>query len=204
MANETELRRRLQRLSSLIRELEEAADPNVRSAAKDLVQLLMDIHSAALERMMDKVFQLGETGQRVIDDLGADPLVGSLLVLYGLHPDDLETRVARALQQVAPSLHSHSTGAELVSIEDADVRILASIGAHACGSTGKTVRALIEDAVYDAAPDVTSLVIEGLDGKPASGFVSLEKLLTNNPTGIVGANSLHDKTEVGAEQAAGD
>jgi len=32
--------------------------------------------------------------------------------------------------------------------------------------------------MYDAAPDLTSLVIEGLEEKPASGFVALDKLMS--------------------------
>ena len=31
--------------------------------------------------------------------------------------------------------------------------------------------------MYDAAPDLTSLVIEGFEDKPASGFVALDKLM---------------------------
>jgi hypothetical protein len=31
--------------------------------------------------------------------------------------------------------------------------------------------------MYDAAPDLTSLVIEGFEEKPASGFVGLDKLM---------------------------
>jgi hypothetical protein len=30
--------------------------------------------------------------------------------------------------------------------------------------------------MYDAAPDMASLIIEGLEEKPASGFVALDKL----------------------------
>jgi hypothetical protein len=32
--------------------------------------------------------------------------------------------------------------------------------------------------MYDAAPDLTSLVIEGFEEKPASGFVALDKLMS--------------------------
>jgi Fe-S cluster biogenesis protein NfuA len=197
MVNERELRQRLQRLSALVRELEEAADPNVRSAAKELVQLLMDLHGAAIERMMDGVFQIGESGQRAIDEFGADPLVGSLLVLYGLHPDDLETRVARALQRLAPALHSHGVELGPADIQGSAITIQVTLGAHQCGSTAKTVRALIEEAIYEVAPDITSLVIQGLDGKVASGFVSLEKLLTHN-------SSLRERPNVSVEHVSGD
>jgi Fe-S cluster biogenesis protein NfuA len=197
MTNEKELRQRLQRLSGLVRELEEVADPKVRSATKELVQLLMDLHGAAIERMMEKVFEGGETGRQVIDEFGADPLISSLLLLYGLHPDDLETRVARALRRLTPVLQSHGVACEVVSILGGEVRIHASVDAHACGSTAKTARALIEDAIYEVAPDVTALRIEGLDSKPASGFVPLERLLANG-------GSPHEKASALAEHAAGD
>jgi hypothetical protein len=49
-------------------------------------------------------------------------------------------------------------------------------GSRTCGSTAKTVQATLEGAVYDAAPDMSSLVIEGFEEKPSSGFVSLDKL----------------------------
>ena len=35
--------------------------------------------------------------------------------------------------------------------------------------------------MYDAAPDMASLVIEGLEEKPASGFVALDKLVGSPP-----------------------
>jgi hypothetical protein len=50
-------------------------------------------------------------------------------------------------------------------------------GSHTCGSTAKTVQAMLEGAMYEAAPDMTSLVIEGLEEKPANGFVGLDKLM---------------------------
>ena len=39
--------------------------------------------------------------------------------------------------------------------------------------------------MYDAAPDLTSLLIEGLDEKPASGFVALDKLMTRGQSAIL-------------------
>jgi hypothetical protein len=50
-------------------------------------------------------------------------------------------------------------------------------GSHTCGSTAKAVQATLEGALYDAAPDLTSLAIEGFEEKPTSGFVALDKLM---------------------------
>jgi hypothetical protein len=62
------------------------------------------------------------------------------------------------------------------------IRLRVETGAHTCGSTGKTVQASLEGAIYDAAPDLSSLMIEGLEEKPASGFVALDKLTGSIPT----------------------
>ena len=40
---------------------------------------------------------------------------------------------------------------------------------------------MIEDAVYEAAPDLKSIVIEGLEKPPASGFVAIGTLQGSAP-----------------------
>jgi hypothetical protein len=57
------------------------------------------------------------------------------------------------------------------------IHLRVETGSHTCGSTAKTVQASLEGAMYDAAPDMESLVIEGLEEKPSSGFVGLDKLM---------------------------
>jgi len=185
MDGDRDLRKRLHRIATLVKELDEISDPKCRSAAKELIQTVMDVHSTALERILDVVFQAGDVGQHVIDDLGADPIVAGLLVLYGLHPEPFEVRVQKAMQQISPSLQSHGATAELVSVHNEDVRVQVNTGAHTCGSTAATLKSMLEDAFYEAAPELTSLTIDGLDGKQASGFVPLSTL-----AGVSAAKSL--------------
>ena len=52
-----------------------------------------------------------------------------------------------------------------------------SIEGHVCGSTTQNVKAAVEEAIYEAAPDLTSLVVEGLEEPAASGFVAMDALL---------------------------
>ncbi len=118
---------------------------------------------------------------KLIDQLGRDPMVSSLLVLYGLHPEHLETRVAKAVERLEPKLRRDGALIQLLGIEDGAVRIRVTPGAHACGSTTKTLQSTVEDAIYEAAPDLASLTIEGLDGQPANGFVSLDQLTGSGP-----------------------
>ena len=177
MRDEKDFQKKVQRIGAIVEELDSVADPAVRAASKELVQLLMDLHGTGLERILEIVFRSGERGSEVIDDLGRDSLVSSLLILYGLHPDDLSTRVTRALEQVRPKLRKLGCEVELLSLQDGDVRVRATLEGHGCGSTAKTVQAALEEALYGAAPDLNSLFVDGLETPSASGFVALDKLM---------------------------
>jgi hypothetical protein len=175
--DERDFQKRVQKIGELVRQLESIADPAAQAGAKELVQLLLDLHSAGLERMLEMIFQSGESGAQIIDDLGRDPLVGSLLILYGLHPEELQSRVERKLGQVASRLHKMGAEAKLMSVADGVIRVWLRVDRHACGSTTRTVQALLEEAIYEAAPDLKGLVFEGQEEHSAtSGFIPLEKL----------------------------
>jgi Fe-S cluster biogenesis protein NfuA len=181
VVDEKDFQNRIQKIGGLVRDLEAIADPASRAAAKELVQLLMELHGAGLERILDIVYKAGDSGPRIIDDLGADQLVSSLLILYGLHPEELLTRVERKLHQVDSKLHKMGAEAKLVSVSEGAVRIHARVEGHGCGSTSRTVKAMLEEAIYEAAPDLTSLGVEGLEEPAESGFIAIEKLLGTPP-----------------------
>jgi Fe-S cluster biogenesis protein NfuA len=169
----------MQRIGELVQEIESIADPAVRAATKNLVQSLMDLHGAAMEKALEIVAEAGDQGMTVIDRMGREPLVSSVLILYGLHPEDIESRVVRAIDKVRPQLRKQGCEVELLAVNDGAIRLRVETGSHTCGSTSKTMQAVLEGAMYDAAPDLSSLVIEGFEEKPASGFVALDKLMSD-------------------------
>jgi Fe-S cluster biogenesis protein NfuA len=177
MPDDKDFQMKVQRIGELVGELENIEDAEARASAKALVQLLLDLHAVGLERVMEIVAKNGDSGQRTIDDLGGDPLVSSLLVLYGLHPLDLESRVSQAVERVRPRVRKGGGELELLSNESGVVRLQLQVTGHSCGSTGKTLKAMVEDALYEAAPDIGHLLIEGLEEpEGSSGFVPLGKL----------------------------
>jgi Fe-S cluster biogenesis protein NfuA len=177
MADDKDFQIKVQRIGELVRDLENIADLESRASAKALVQLVLDLHSAGLERAMEIVAANGEAGTRIIDELGRDPLVGSLLILYGLHPLDIESRVAQAVDKIKPRLRKAGGEVELLGFNNGVVRLHVQITGHACGSTAKTLKTMAEEALYEAAPDMNALLIEGLDDEAGSaGFVPLGKL----------------------------
>lgn len=179
LAEDREFRKHVQRIGDLVQEIETIADPVVRASTQELVQLVMNLHGSALERAMEIVADAGEPGMSLIEKLGRDPMVSSLLVLHGLHPEELDSRVLKAVESVKPQLRKQGCEVEVLELCDGVLRLHVRTGDHTCGSTAKTAQAALEGAIYDAAPDIVSLTIEGLDGQPASGFVALDKLMAS-------------------------
>ena len=177
MPDDRDFQTKVQRIGELVGQLENITDAETRTGAKTLVQLLLDLHATGLERVMEIVAKSGEPGLNTIDDLGRDPLVSSLLVLYGLHPLDFESRVAQAVEKVRPQVRKGGGELELLDTASGVVRLQLHVSGHGCASTGKTLKTMVEDALYEAAPDMGRLLIEGLEEQPgSSGFVPLGKL----------------------------
>jgi Fe-S cluster biogenesis protein NfuA len=176
-----EFQQQFGRIEELIGKLEKTGDPAARATAKELVQLLMEIHGAGLERLLEITSQSGAVGMELIDRFGQDEVTRNLLFLYGLHPIDLDTRVAAALETVRPYLRSRDANVELISIAGGVVNVRLNGSAHGC--TASTLKTAIEEALYKEAPDLVSVVVETETAPAASVFVPLGELRMLNATG---------------------
>ncbi len=173
----------IRQLGKLIAQFEQLPDGPHKTACKEVVQLLMDVHGAGLERMMEIVFESAPDGPAIIDTLARDPTVSGLLLLYSLHPDDLETRVRKAIDHMRPRIRKLACSVDLVRIEAGAVQIQLTSTSHSCSSSARDLRAIVEDTVYEYAPDVASLEVLGLEEPSPVGFVSVETLLGQSLAG---------------------
>jgi len=184
VATGSEFQEKVRQLGKLITEFDRMPEGPQKAACSELVRLLMDVHGAGLERILEIVFESAGSGPPIVDELGRDIISGSLLLLYSLHPDDLETRVNKAIERMRPRLRKVSCSADLMRIEEGALQIRVTTSGHSCGSSTNDVRAIIEEGVYELAPDVSSLEILGLEGPSPAGFVALESLMAH---GLVAA-----------------
>jgi Fe-S cluster biogenesis protein NfuA/nitrite reductase/ring-hydroxylating ferredoxin subunit len=169
----------LRSIEALLQRIEKANDPAMSAMAKDLVQRLMQFHGESIERMLEIIHQDSPSQSTIIDALGQDPLVRGLLLLYGLHPDALEARVLQALEKTRPYLKSHGGNVSLIGIDDAGAVTLRLEGScHGCASSSATLKLAVEEAIYEAAPDVTAIHVEGAVEEPSRSiaFVPLSQL----------------------------
>ena len=188
---EPEVKRRIEHLEALIQSLERLPDPAARDQARELVRTLLDFHGAAIAKLLGGIAGMGEPGRALIASLAGDDLVSSLLLLYGLHPLDLETRVNQALDQVRPYLRTHKGDVELVEVIDGVVRLRMQGSCHGCPSSAITLKNAIEEAIYATAPDVTAIEVEGVVDPPVYPshllpIVSLDPRLTTRSPAISG------------------
>jgi Fe-S cluster biogenesis protein NfuA len=164
MANavdDRDFRQRMGRVESLIHELEQHLEAKMRARTQEVIRALMELHAVALERILDKLAESGAVGAALIDALAADDVAASVLLLHGLHPLALETRVRQALDKVRPLLRSHGGSVELLGLAGGMVRLRMLGSCDGCPSSGLTLKTAIEDAIYEKAPDVAGIEVEG-------------------------------------------
>ena len=178
-----EFQQRIGKIEGLIGEIENISDVAARENVRELVQALLDLHGAGIERAMDIIFESGQSGPAIIEQLGNDQLTGSLLLLHNLHPLDLEGRVSQALEKVRPFLASHGGNCELLGVTDEGVVHLRLEGScKSCPSSQITLKHTIEEAIYASSPDVTAIKVEGVVESPTTslnGFVPLSSVTMN-------------------------
>lgn len=154
----------LRRLEQLISALDEDPDPAARNPARELVELVLDLHGVGLAKLL-AIVAAADGGATILARLAEDDQVKSLLLLHGLHPEDLATRVHKAVDRLRPHLGVHGLRAEVTEIASGTARICVHQSSSAAVSAPLlwSLPGEIEDAIIEAAPDIENVVIEGLD-----------------------------------------
>ena len=150
----------LGQLSSLVGELEQYPDTEAREKALDLVQIIVKLHGEALRRILATFESLPMKSDIYARMLG-DEVIRAILIVHDLLPEELETRVAKAIEGLRPFLISQGCDVKLLGVDDgrARLRLMRS------GKGAPPVAALkleIEKVLDVAAPDLLGIDIEGI------------------------------------------
>jgi len=152
------------RVEELTAQLETIGDPFAQSLSEELVGALMQLYGEGLQRIVDAVDEDGtpELRRRLVDD----GVVASLMLIHGLYPVDLETRVREALDSVRPYMETHGGDVELLGIVDGVARLRLEGSCHGCAASASTLELGIEKALQEAAPDLQGIEVEGATPAP--------------------------------------
>jgi hypothetical protein len=148
----------LRRMERLIEALDETRDARVRSLARALLDASLDLHGLALARMLTLAASSADGG-RLLADFAADEYVAAALLLHGLHPDEPETRLRRAIAKLRETNPREIGDAEieLLDVSHAIARVSLHFGE---GADRAAARREIERALIEAAPDIDRIILE--------------------------------------------
>lgn len=179
-------------IAALLDELGRSMGPTGRDLADELVRSIVEFYGTGLARVVE-LLGAAPDGNDPLDLLGGDELVGGLLVLHDLHPEDTMTRVGRALDEVRPYLGSHAGDVEVTGIESAadggadgagtgaedgadgmTLRLRLRGSCDGCPSSAQTVRWTIEEAVARRAPEIERVEVEGVTEEPQPKLLQIQ------------------------------
>lgn len=164
---DNEVRERVARVEALLAKIE-SDEP-----ALDALAAVVDLYGEGLRRLVTAGVPEG-----MLDD----ELVVHLLVLHDLHPDSVETRVGRALEEVQPYLRSHGGGVELLDVTDGVVHLRLQGTCNGCPSSTATMKLAIEEAVGRAAPEIDHVEAEGVAKPGPSPLLQLSVVQRDDGT----------------------
>jgi Fe-S cluster biogenesis protein NfuA len=140
-------------LQSLIDELSEVNDPEVRRSIFRALDLIDVLHREGLERIVGGIASTGFL-EKALDD----PVVANLLGIYGLIPEpDPTEAVTEALVELAPYFESHGGNVRLVSVQGGVVDLAMEGACGGCPSAEITLTQAIEEAIRERWPGLVAL-----------------------------------------------
>lgn len=158
------------RIEALLESIKGANPATARVKAEELVRTIVQFYGTGLTRVLEIVDEAaGEASPAIFERLSADSFVSALLLLHDLHPLTLEERVANALESVRPYLKSHEGGVAITQIRDGVVSLRMEGSCNGCPASAQTVATAIENAIKEAAPEITEVRAEGVRD-PDSGL----------------------------------
>ena len=160
-------------IERLLEEIRTSASPPVWRRVEELMSVVVELYGAGLRRIVRMVDDAGTAADELVTRMTGDELVSSLLLVHGLHPDDLATRVRKALDRVRPYLGSHGGDVEVLAVEEdaGRVRLRMTGSCDGCPSSLLTVKLAVEGAIRELAPEIAHVEVDGVtnDGRPATG-----------------------------------
>lgn len=155
--DDRDVRERVARVEESLEAIEALPD-GPRRTALDAVTALVELYGEAWARALGRLEREGSGSAAA---LAEDELVAHLLMIHGLHPRNVESRVRDALDAVGAAIDADGLEVELIALEEGVARLRFGGGAVPEGG----VRDLIEQAILRAAPEIERIDVD----RPASG-----------------------------------
>jgi hypothetical protein len=122
-----------------------------------LIRTLELADPAAVERMLD------------------DELIAHLLALHGIHPESVEKRLTRVIEELRAAVSDQGGTVELDRLDETVAVVRVALGARA--SRSADVEHTVRRAVMTAVPELANVTIVPAGSASATAFVPLDALM---------------------------
>jgi len=152
----------LRRLAALVEAVDGIRDATAREAARELLELTLDLHGLALARIVS-ILASSKDGTALTECLVSDANVKAIMLLHGLHPEEPETRLRKALAATRPHWGVRGVRVELIHVGASAALVRVHRSESSGAASDSDLRREIEEALVEAAPDLDDIIIEGLN-----------------------------------------
>jgi Fe-S cluster biogenesis protein NfuA len=110
-----------------------------------------------------------------VERMLGDELIAHLLALHGIHPESVETRLARVIDELRAAVSDQGGTVELDRLDETVAVVRVALGARA--SRSADVEHTVRRAVMTAVPELANVTIVPAGNASATAFVPLEALM---------------------------
>lgn len=160
---------RLRAVDELLATVEQYPGPT-SDAALEAVQALVESYGEALARVVDSA------STELVQHWCDDELLGHLMVLHGIHPEPVDRRVQRALDEVTARLGSGAGELRLLGIEDGTARV--QISGSGCHSPTEGVDEAVHATVLALVPELAAVAGVREQAGGSTTLIPVEALLS--------------------------
>lgn len=155
---------RLARIDELLERLESTPGRTARDALQ-AARALTEVYGEALARALDRA------DAAAVVAMADDELLGHLMVLHGVHPEPVLSRLSRAVERLRRELRGRGGDLELVGVDGGVARV--RVQAKGCGSSTAKVMDAVRESLLAVAPELDGVEQEPDTGRRAAAFVPL-------------------------------
>jgi nitrite reductase/ring-hydroxylating ferredoxin subunit/Fe-S cluster biogenesis protein NfuA len=152
-------------LNKLLESIEQHPEEQVRNHVRAIVGAMLDLHHAALQRMIG-IVGAHPNGEEISAEFSQDEFVKAVLLAHDLLPETLEKRIERALENARKNLKIYDADVELLKIENGAAHLKLIAGGAAANVSTTILKGEIEQALHLETPDLQNVLYEEFIDSP--------------------------------------
>lgn len=152
----------LERIQELIDQLEGHSDPEVRKMMSACLVEVLTLHGAAISRILEIVGDEKEGSHEIYERILDEADLRGVLLIHGLHPLDLETRLRLTLDRIRPEIQKQSGEIEVVTVRNGSVHLRVIATRKEGLARPVALEAALRKALSESCPDLVEIQVEGI------------------------------------------